>query len=370
MSKQIHVLHICESFDPGGVAWWLIDMTQRMKPSEFAFDFLCLGNTQGMRADEVTSLGCNIKLFQATPREVFLGTAVRQLLASNDYQIVHSHIFNLSGWLLRHACAYKVPVRVAHFHNTEDGRVNSIQAAIRRKLGRTLVSQNANVLLACSLPALDHAPEIENAIYTGVVHYGIDGTKYTTELPKLDLRAELHLDPDTKLIGHIGRFYPQKNHGGLIHIFASVAQLEARAHLVLVGSGPLERDTRELVRELGLADRVHFLGARNDVPQLLPNLDVFAFPSLHEGMGIVVLEARYAGVPVVASNLAAIAEAADSPEGVKLINYWDQSAFADSIAAYLAHPMKVPPSSVWKDKFSQAASATNLRHIYVQSLAN
>ncbi len=107
---------------------------------------------------------------------------------------------------------------------------------------------------------------------------------------------------DTKLIGFCGRFRRQKNPLFLLEIFAEYASMEADTKLMLAGIGELERQMHEKAEELGITDKVMFLGARTDMPDLYQAMDLFLLPSLFEGFGIVYAEAQCAGVPCLATK--------------------------------------------------------------------
>jgi glycosyltransferase involved in cell wall biosynthesis len=108
---------------------------------------------------------------------------------------------------------------------------------------------------------------------------------------------------DAPVIANVGRFEPQKNHTCLLQAMTRVPD----AHLVLIGDGPLRPEAEHLARTLGISERVHFLGRRPDVPQLLRMSDVYVQPSRFEGFGLAALEAMAAGVPVVASSVPGLA---------------------------------------------------------------
>lgn len=362
--RPIRVLHICEAFDPGGVVWWLADMAKMIPRSEYAFDFYCSGSAPGLRAQEVLDRGCGIVLFQPGISEVLRGAGLRAVLRSKRYDIVHAHTFNLSGWLLRHAHRAGVKLRIAHFHNTDDGRPNSLAVGLRRGAGRYMIRRYANALLACSQPALDRAPRPKECLLRAVLSYGIDTERFAGGCRGTGLRRTLGLGATTPVVSHVGRFCPQKNHAALIDIFRLVAHELPDACLVLVGDGPLIGDARERVHALGLANRVRFLGARLDVDELLRESDVLCFPSLHEGMGIAVLEARMAGVPVVASALPAIAEALAGCNGFRLVPCGDNREFAQAIVGYLRNRRSIPPPASWKALFSRERSAAELLACY------
>jgi glycosyltransferase involved in cell wall biosynthesis len=105
------------------------------------------------------------------------------------------------------------------------------------------------------------------------------------------------------VIGHVGRFAPQKNHGFWLQIAECIAARCDNAYFVLVGDGELRPAFEEQVRQRGLQDRFVFTGVRSDVAQMMRAMDVFLFPSQFEGLGIVLLEAQASGLPCVVSDV-------------------------------------------------------------------
>jgi glycosyltransferase involved in cell wall biosynthesis len=128
----------------------------------------------------------------------------------------------------------------------------------------------------------------------------------------------------------VGRLEPQKGHDTLLRALAGVPP---PWRLDIVGTGSLERDLRELAERMHIASRVHFLGERNDVPDLLAASDLFLFPSRWEGMGLALLEAMAAGVPALASDLPAIREFAPARS---LVRPDDPAAWSRAVSRALA----------------------------------
>ena len=111
-----------------------------------------------------------------------------------------------------------------------------------------------------------------------------------------------------------------------------------RAHAVIAGGGDLEDYLRDLAEEMGVADRVHVLGPRKDVPALMHAIDVFAMPSIWEGFGLVLLEAMAAGRPIVASRVATIPEVVVDGETGLLVPAGDPLALAEALARLADQP--------------------------------
>jgi glycosyltransferase involved in cell wall biosynthesis len=136
---------------------------------------------------------------------------------------------------------------------------------------------------------------------------------------------------EVSLVGTVGRLAPQKDQETLLEAAALVPE----ARFVLVGDGELRPELERRAAELGIADRVTFTGAREDVPELLASFDVFAHPSLFEGFCLAVLEAQAAGVPVVATPVGGIPETVVDGETGLLVPTRDPTALAAAIRRLL-----------------------------------
>lgn len=132
----------------------------------------------------------------------------------------------------------------------------------------------------------------------GVVPNGRNLSKYR-DADSSNVRRSLGLQADSRLVGTVGRLIERKGQMDLLEAWPAVRSHHGDAHLVLVGDGP-ERETLEArVAKMGESDTVHFLGMREDVPNLLASFDAFAFPSHFEGLPGALIEAMAAGLPIV-----------------------------------------------------------------------
>lgn len=152
------------------------------------------------------------------------------------------------------------------------------------------------------------------------------------------LRRELGIPSDATVLINVGSFVPEKNHLGLLEIFAQVLAHVDGAHLVLVGDGKLRGELLARVSGLSLEGRVHFLGYRQDVPAILPQADLMVMPSFIEGMPGVILEAMAHGVPVVAADVGGIGEVVIDQQTGRLLPSADAGAFAEAILSLLTRP--------------------------------
>ena len=149
-----------------------------------------------------------------------------------------------------------------------------------------------------------------------------------------DLRNELSLPENTPLVVSVGELNENKNHKTVI---TAISLMENKqAHYCIAGNGPLLQELTEHASNLGIADRVHFLGYRRDVPRILNQADVFVLPSRREGLGMAAIEAMSCGLPLVSSNRHGINDY--SIEGVTGFKHdpADSKGFARSIDQLLA----------------------------------
>lgn len=115
-------------------------------------------------------------------------------------------------------------------------------------------------------------------------------------------RGPLGLDPESTLVGTVGRLIERKGCYDLLDSWSTVQEAHPRTELLFVGDGPERSGLEQRARDLGVAESVHFLGFRDDVPELLALLDLFVFPSHFEGLPGALIEAMAAGLPIVATD--------------------------------------------------------------------
>ena len=141
-----------------------------------------------------------------------------------------------------------------------------------------------------------------------VLYHGIDLAQYVAPLSSAEAKQRLGLPADARTAGVAASLIPRKGHRFLLEALHNMKATSEPIHLLLAGEGPLETELRGQVRELGLSERVHFLGFRRDIPEIVCAMDVFVLPSLKEGLSIAVMEAMALEKPVVCSAIAGLPE--------------------------------------------------------------
>jgi glycosyltransferase involved in cell wall biosynthesis len=141
---------------------------------------------------------------------------------------------------------------------------------------------------------------------------------------------------DGRIVGNVARLAEQKGHRDLVAAARIVLEGHPEVRFVVAGDGELREELQQLAQPLG--DRFSFLGARDDVPDLLASFEVFAFPSRFEGLCLAVIEAQAAGVPVVATPVGGIRETVVDGETGWLVPPRDAESLAARISWVLDHP--------------------------------
>lgn len=299
MSEPIRVLHILQRMEAGGTQALLMNIYRKIDRTKVQFDFLVEYPEKQFYDDEITEMGG--KIYYSTVREDFnVFKFMRQLKTilneHPEYRIVHSHAFTIGYFCLKTAKKCGVPVRIAHSHSNETMHdIKWIPKLIMQKL----YTIHATDLFACSEEAGKYL--FKNRPFS-VLKNAINSSKFVSDgRIREEVRNELGVN-DNFVVGHVGRFHTSKNHSFLIDVFAQIKKKKTNAKLILIGSGDLEQNIRNKAERLSLTDSIVFLGNRADMERIYQAMDVFVFPSIFEGLGIVAIEAQAAGIPVICSE--------------------------------------------------------------------
>lgn len=375
----IRILHVVGGMNRGGVETWLMHVLRNIDRDRFQMDFLVHTDKPCPYDDEARALGSKIiPCLDLAKPWVYARNFKRILREYGPYDIVHSHVHHFSGYVLYLAKQAGIAVRIAHSHN--DTSAIDAKAGWYRRLylaaTKWSISWCGTVGLGCSGNAV---ADLFGAAWKSdsrwqVLYYGVDLKPFYDRVDSRDVRAELGIPPDAFAIGHIGRFEPQKNHLFLLEIAAEVAKKELKMHLLLIGDGSLRSDIQQKVVEMGLSDRVTFTGNRSDVPRLMLNaVDVFLFPSLHEGLGLVLIEAQAAGLPCIFSDF--VPKEADlvTPLLQRISLSESASIWAEAVMSATSRASAINQRDalavVENSDFNITASVKNLTEVYEANLS-
>ncbi|MFA5125317.1 MAG: glycosyltransferase [Patescibacteria group bacterium] len=299
--RPIKVLHIIGGFNVGGIETWLLNVTRNLPASDYQFDFFAISSKEAALDNEIFKLGC--KLFKSKsiqPSLFSIYDDLKKIVRENGpYDAFHSHVHYFGGFIVLVGYILKIPVRIVHSHT--DTRLKESHSNFLRRVYiesmRLLVHLFATKGVGgSSETATDQfGKNWAKDSRWQVLPCGIDFKRFDIPRDRL-LSLSLGIPVGAKVIGHIGRFEPVKNHFFLIKLFKKMLDRGNNIFLLLVGDGSLKGVIEKQVRNMGISDRVIFLGLRDDVPNLLRSvIDVFLLPSLYEGLPLAFIEAQLAG---------------------------------------------------------------------------
>ncbi|WP_461227199.1 glycosyltransferase [Lacticaseibacillus suihuaensis] len=292
---MLRVLQVVNDMQRAGLETVLMNYYRHIDRSQVQFDFLTHRPDAAAYDAEIEALGGRIyhmpRLYPQHYPQYFRAMAAF-FAAHPEYRIVHAHIDAMSALPLAAARRAKVPVRIAHSHNTGIDRDAKLPLKL---LFKTLLPAQATDYFACGQAAgrflFGNRPfsVMKNAIDVPQFQFAADR--------RVAIRAALGASTDQFVIGCIGRLSYQKNHAFLLNALAPVFAARPNAVLWLVGEGADRAALEKQAVRLGIGDHVRFLGSRADTADLYQGMDCFVLPSRFEGIPVVGIEAQAAGLP-------------------------------------------------------------------------
>ena len=325
---------------------------------------------EGWLARELSSTGATVEYFRlARPFSPAFASRLADLLRRHRIELAHSHEFTMAvygAWAARKA-------RIPHLFTMHGGRYYAEQ--LRRRVALHLAARGSNAVVSVSHSLARHlardlwlSPSRIVTVANGVRPPRIQGTEPS-------LREQLGLALDDRLVVAVGNLYPVKGHTYLLEALALLAARQPTLHIAIAGRGELEGRLRERARELQVENHFHLLGLRSDVGDVLAAADVFALPSLSEGVPLALLEAMLSGRPVVASAVGEVpAVLAEGGAGI-LVSPGDAVALANALDSLLADPeaagrLGVAARARAIDSYSFEAMLSRYLELYAQALGN
>jgi glycosyltransferase involved in cell wall biosynthesis len=332
MSGQtLRVLHVIEAMDCGGGQSVVVEHARHAGPGVEVL--VCALNRGGPALEAARAAGARTFVLQGRSRLARMGR-LAGLLRKEAVTVVNGH--NPTAGM-----AAALAARLAGVHavlRTE----HSLHYAGRRSaawpvLGQVATAFTTNVVCVCETVRESHVKRFPRAARRFVtVRNGISAAPAAR--PRAQVRATLGLGPQERVALTVGSLTPQKAQHVLLEAFARVAVDVPGSCLLIAGEGPL-RSTLEARRDaLGLAESVRFLGAREDVDDLLAAADVFTLSSRREGLPVTLLEAMRAGRAAVVTRAGGCAEAVTEGISGALVPVDDAPALGAALGALLADP--------------------------------
>ena len=364
---SIRVCQVLHGIVGGGSEQVVLNYCSRMRDIHFDLLYQYEPNPQILERFNEAGINC-IQIPDKVHHPLKHLWTMYKIFKQGKYDVVHCHLdWFLNSYVCFIAMVAGIKKRIAHHHQA----YTILDELSFRTLFRNFLC--AIMRIPCKLFATHWLACGEAAAVNGwgraavkngkvaILPNAIDPERFKfSESARKEIRAKYGIKGDDFVVGHVGRFYPQKNHEFLIDVFAELHKRKVNAKLLLLGDGPLQEVIRQKVETLGLAEFVVFAGLQKDPAPFYSAMDVFAFPSLWEGLGIVLLEAQYNGLPCVASDC--IPKEVDISSNIKYLQLqkkmWDESLF--EISENKIRKTELPRS----DKYDINVTMGMLRDIY------
>ncbi len=311
LENKIRVLFFTDEVGCGGIHTFLCNTIKFLGNVEIEAEILCLDSGSDTSLDgDFTKMGVTVHRL----KNIWLSKPIDFIRQSkalfeffklhNNYDIVHLNASSKNFLVLKKAKEFGIKTRISHSHSIGFQSSNFINRFIGNCF-KPLLRKYTTDYFACSKEAgiWLFGKKISNSDKFHIIPNGIDVEKFRyNSFIRNQMRKKLLIE-DLFVVGDIGRFVSQKNYGFLIDIFKEILELNPKSCLIIVGDGPTMDDIKDKVFNLGISDKVKFLGFKQDQYKYLQAMDVFVLPSLLEGLGIVLIEAQAAGLPCFTSTV-------------------------------------------------------------------
>jgi glycosyltransferase involved in cell wall biosynthesis len=345
-AEPIRVMFVNTSLEVGGAETLLVNLVRRLDRRRFAPEVCCL-KARGQLGE---LLSAEVPVFADLLRSKFdlriFGRLTRLFRARKIDAVVTVGAGDKMFWGRLAARRAGVPVIASALHSTGwpdgVGRLNR------------LLTPLTDMFIAVAAPHGRHLVEHEGfpEAKVTVIPNGVDVDRFKPRPANPRLRNQLGIPADAPLAGILAALRPEKNHAMFLQVAAGVRRPVPASHFMVIGDGPERPKLEQLTREMDVADCVHFLGTRNDVPDLLGLLDVLLLTSHNEANPVSILEGLACGKPVVATRVGSVAESVLDEQ----VGYLVEPGSADAMTRRVVELLREP-------ELAQALGAAGRRHV-------
>jgi glycosyltransferase involved in cell wall biosynthesis len=334
MMRGNHVVFVLNCLDVGGAEIQVVRLARAMRRREARVAVVSLLKP-GPLAEPLREIGVDVftlGMRAGVPNPLAI-LRLRRIMRRLRPHIVHSHIVhaNLLSRITR--LVAPMPVLICTAHNlVESGRI--LELCYRYTDGLADLTTNVSQLAVDRYVRVGAAPAQRIRFVPNGLE--LDAFQFDPSVRR-QMRRELGF-ADQFIWLAVGRFREQKDYPNLLRAFAELSSRETSQESVLAiaGSGPREQEARNLTASLNLTDRVHFLGLRSDIPQLMNMADAFVLSSAWEGMPLVLQEAGASALPIVATDVGGNREVTLDGISAFLVPPQDPLALADAMGKVVA----------------------------------
>lgn len=296
--KKIKILCIAPSLNKtSGVTQSIMNYYQKINHTEFCFDFLIMDNKDKQFNDMIKKNNDNIYIIEKLNIKNFfkINKEIKKFFEINKekYDIVHCHTFNYGAFFLYWAKKYDIRVRILHIHVTKLGA--KLYKQILNKFLIKITKKYANTYFACTEKAGNSV--LKNQKYY-LINNAIDIKKFKySSIDRNKLRKENGIKDADLIIGTVGRLSKEKNQLFFLDICKEISKKKDNTKFIIIGNGPEKERLIQRSKELELFDKIIFKEHIININEYYSLMDVFILPSFHEGLGIVLIEAQFNGLP-------------------------------------------------------------------------
>lgn len=241
--------------------------------------------------------------------------AMFQIFRNGHYDVVHSHLdWFMNSYVCFLAMLAGIKKRIAHHHQAYTNPLQS-HSGLRARISFVIKNLFCAIMrIPCKLFATHWLACGEAAAFNGwgrsavrngkvkILPNAIDPERFEfSETVRREVRAKYGIAEGIFVIGHVGRFFPEKNHKFIIELFSVYSQNRSNCKVLLVGNGPLQTEIQTMVQEKGLEDKIVFAGLQKDVLEFYCAMDVLVLPSTREAFPMTLVEAQYNGLSCLVS---------------------------------------------------------------------
>lgn len=327
----LRIAHLIESDGPGGAERVVVQLATALQAAGAHNVVFLPADGEGWLTRELQGSGVAIEYFRIErPISVVCARALTHAFRRHRVDVAHSHEFSMAiygGWAAwRAGVPHVITMHGSRYYAGRLRRRLALRAAVSASQRTVAVSDSLARAIADDL-----------WVQRSRVAVLANGVRYTPP-DRVTLRDELGLAPDDRLLVAVGNLYPVKGHRHLVDAVALLAARHPTLHMAIAGRGDLAESLETQARSHGIDPRLHLLGLRSDVAAILAAADVFVLPSLSEGLPLALLEAMFAGRPIVATDVGEVRVALAHGEAGVLVKPGNPAALAAALDHLLREP--------------------------------